>query len=74
MDEAVRRAIPVMAVCDSNVDPSDVDYPIPANDDGVKSIELIAGLVAQACAEGHAEWEAARARLGGALVQSGAKK
>lgn len=74
MAEAVRRTVPIMAVCDSNVNPTDVDYPIPANDDGVKSIELIAGLVAQACAEGHAEWDAARARLGGALVQTGAKK
>lgn len=72
LDEAVRRGITVMAVCDSNVDPTDVEYPIPANDDGVKSIEMVANLVAQACVEGRSEWEAARARLGGALVQ-GAK-
>ncbi len=74
MDEALKRSVPIIAVCDSNVDPSDVDYAIPANDDGVKSIELISSLIAQACAEGHAEWEAARARLGGALVQQAPAK
>lgn len=69
LDEALKRSIPVIAVCDSNVNPTPIEYPIPANDDGVRAIELIAGLIAQACAEGRAEWEAARARLGGALVQ-----
>lgn len=69
LDEASRRGIPIVAVCDSNVDPTDIDYPIPMNDDGVKAIELIARLAAAACAEGRAEWDAGRARLGGALVQ-----
>jgi small subunit ribosomal protein S2 len=70
LDEASKRGIPVIAVCDSNVNPTDIDYPIPANDDGVKSIELMATLLAQSCGEGRAEWEAARARLGGSLMQS----
>jgi len=74
LDEAVKRGIPVIAVCDTNVNPTDVDYAIPANDDGVKSIELIANLVAGAIGEGRKEWEAARARLGGALVTPGTKK
>ncbi|MFZ2803713.1 MAG: 30S ribosomal protein S2 [Patescibacteria group bacterium] len=74
LDEATKRGIPVIAVCDTNVNPTDVDYPIPANDDGVKSIELIAGLMAQAISEGKTEWEAARARLGGALVTPAAQK
>ncbi len=68
--EAVRRGIPIVAVCDSNVDPLNVDYPIPCNDDGVKAIELIATFVSAACQEGRKEWESARARLGGALVTS----
>lgn len=68
LDEAIRRGVPVIAVCDSNVDPSDVEYPIPANDDGVKSIELVAKYIANAISEGRNEWESARARLGGALV------
>ena len=69
LEEANRRSIPVVAVCDSNVNPTNVDYPIPMNDDGVKAIELVARLVAAACREGRDEWEAGRAKLGGALVQ-----
>ncbi len=68
LDEAVRRGIKVIAVCDSNVNPKDVDFLIPANDDAVKSIELITRMMSSAITEGRNEWEAARARLGGALV------
>lgn len=68
LQEAVRRGIKVIAVCDSNVNPNEVDYPIPANDDAVKSIDLIAKMMAKAVQEGRKDWEAARARLGGALV------
>lgn len=73
LEEAMRRGVKVIAVCDSNVDPSDVDFPIPANDDAAKAIELIANLMAGAIKEGRQEWEAARARLGGALVSQAAK-
>jgi len=69
MDEAVKRGIKIIAVCDSNVDPTEVDYPIPANDDAVKSIELVANAMSGAIKEAREEWDAARARLGGALVQ-----
>ncbi len=69
LDEAIRRGIPIVAVCDSNVDPTKVEYPIPMNDDGVKAIELVARLAAAACHEGREEWELGRARLGGALVR-----
>ena len=68
LDEAIRRGIKIIAVCDSNVNPKDVDYLIPANDDAVKSIDLVTKLIAAAITEGRNEWEAARARLGGALV------
>lgn len=68
IDEALRRGIKVIAVCDSNVNPSDVDYPIPANDDAVKAISIIGHMMAKAITEGRKEWEAGRARLGGALV------
>jgi len=68
-EEAKRRGVKIVALCDSNVNPSDVDYPIPANDDAVKSIELFANLVATACKEGRQDWETARAKLGGSLVQ-----
>ena len=68
--EAVRRGVKVIAVCDSNVSPLDVDYPIPANDDGINSIEIVAKVLSEAIKEGRDEWESARARLGNSLVQS----
>ncbi len=39
--EAAQKDVPVVAVCDTNTDPMRVDYPIPANDDSIASIELI---------------------------------
>ncbi len=68
LQEAQKRGVKTLAVCDSNVDPSDVDYPIPANDDAVKAIELVATTMANAIKDGREEWERNRARLGGALV------
>lgn len=50
--EANRLGIPVFAMVDTNSDPSNVDYVIPANDDAVKSIELIIGTLSQAIQEG----------------------
>jgi small subunit ribosomal protein S2 len=70
LEEATRRGVKVLALCDTNVNPKGVDYCIPANDDAVKSIELMSGLVAAAVKEGRDEWEKARARLGGALVNA----
>ena len=43
--EANRLNIPVIALVDANVDPDPVDYPIPANDDAIRGIKLIADLV-----------------------------
>ena len=74
LSEAVKRGVKVIAVCDSNVDPSEVDFPIPANDDAVKAIEMIANLMAGAINEGRAEWEANRAKLGGSLMSNQAQK
>ncbi len=56
--EANRLGIPVFAMVDTNSDPSTVDYVIPANDDASKSIELIAGTLVQAIAEGLEERKA----------------
>ena len=50
--EANKKKISIVALVDSNVNPAVVDYPIPGNDDAVKSIELITGLVAQAVMDG----------------------
>lgn len=41
VNEAQRRNIPIVAIVDTNTDPSLIDYPIPANDDSLKSIKLI---------------------------------
>lgn len=70
--EAKRRGVRVIAICDTNVNPTGIEYPIPANDDAVKSVELIANIIAVAVKEGRDEWEKARARLGGTLVTNGA--
>lgn len=50
--EANRLGIPVFAIVDTNSDPSNVDYVIPANDDASKSIELLLDTVCAAMAEG----------------------
>lgn len=50
--EAKTLGIPVIGVVDTNSDPSLVDYPIPANDDSIKAIELILGVLAGAIGEG----------------------
>jgi small subunit ribosomal protein S2 len=50
--EAKRLGIPVFAMVDTNSDPSDIDFPIPANDDASKSISLIINILCQAIDEG----------------------
>ncbi len=50
--EAKRLGIPVFAMVDTNSDPSDIDFPIPANDDASKSISLIVDILCQAIDEG----------------------
>lgn len=52
--EARRKGIPVVSLCDTNVNPEEITYPIPANDDAVKSIDLILDLIAQSISEGRA--------------------
>lgn len=55
--EANRTGVAVIAVCDTNADPSKASYVIPANDDAVRSIEMIVKLVSDAIAEGKAAFE-----------------
>jgi small subunit ribosomal protein S2 len=50
--EAKRLGITVFAMVDTNSDPSDIDFPIPANDDASKSISLIVDILCQAIEEG----------------------
>lgn len=53
--EARKLGIPIVAIVDSNGDPSAIDYPIPANDDAIKTLQLITDYVAQAVEKGVAK-------------------
>lgn len=59
--EAKRLGIPVFAIVDTNSNPNDVDFAIPANDDAAKSIEVILDALCGAMAEGVQEHKASRA-------------
>jgi small subunit ribosomal protein S2 len=50
--EARKLNIPVVAILDTNCDPDEVDYPIPGNDDAIRSAQLLTRVVADAVAEG----------------------
>ena len=50
--EAKRLGIPIFGICDTNSNPNEVDFPIPANDDAYKSIALITQAIGQAIEEG----------------------
>ncbi|UPO77743.1 30S ribosomal protein S2 [Arthrobacter sp. Helios] len=52
VDEAQKLNIPVVAILDSNCDPDDVDFPIPGNDDAIRSVNLLTRVIADAVAEG----------------------
>jgi small subunit ribosomal protein S2 len=62
--EARVLGIPVIGIIDTNTDPDMVDYPIPANDDSVQTIDLIAGCMADAIIEGAATAKIRQAELG----------
>lgn len=51
--EALRLEIPIVALVDSNSDPDEVAYPIPANDDAIRAVRLICERLADAVIEGH---------------------
>ncbi|MBI4218607.1 MAG: 30S ribosomal protein S2 [Chloroflexi bacterium] len=57
--EARRLKIPIVAIVDTNSDPTLVDYPIPSNDDSVRAIKLIARRIADAVIEGRARFQRA---------------
>jgi len=50
--EAQRMGVPIVAIVDTNCNPEDVDYPIPANDDAIRAIKLICNKIAEAVIEG----------------------
>jgi small subunit ribosomal protein S2 len=52
--EARKLSIPIVAITDSNCNPDKVDYPIPGNDDAIRSVRLITSAIADACVHGMA--------------------
>lgn len=65
--EAKTLGLPVVALSDTNADPTGIDYPIPANDDATKALELMITLFAQAVEDG-------RKRAGDAAAKIAAAK
>jgi len=68
--EATRLGVPVFAIVDTNCDPTIVTYPIPANDDAIKSIQLFTKVIADAVIEGS---ERSTALLEGAEAAKGSR-
>ncbi len=64
VNEARRLNVPVVALVDTNSDPSLVDYPIPGNDDAVKSIRIITEVIMESVQNGLARRPAAKAQKG----------
>ena len=52
--EAKKLGIPVVAILDTNCDPDDVDYPIPGNDDAIRSVAVLSGIITSAVQAGRA--------------------
>jgi small subunit ribosomal protein S2 len=52
INEARKLGIPVVAILDTNCDPDEVNYPIPGNDDAIRSVALLTRVVADAVADG----------------------
>ena len=52
VDEARKLGIPIIAILDTNCDPDQVSYPIPGNDDAIRSVDLLTRVVADAVADG----------------------
>jgi len=59
--EARKLKIPVVAIVDTNCDPDEIDYVIPGNDDAIRAIRLISGVMANAVTEGKQGEETAEA-------------
>jgi len=68
--EATRLEIPVIALLDTNCDPDEVQYPIPANDDAIRAVRLLTSKIADAIIEGKQARESANADLEVAVPKS----
>ena len=61
--EAIRLMIPVIAIVDTKCDPDQIQYPIPGNDDAIRSIKLICEKLAEAVKEGQANFNTQQAQI-----------
>ena len=52
VQEARKTKVPILAIVDSNCDPTEIDYPIPGNDDAIRAIRLLTSRIADAALEG----------------------
>jgi small subunit ribosomal protein S2 len=52
VQEARKTKVPILAIVDSNCDPTEIDYPIPGNDDAIRAIRLLTSRIADAAIEG----------------------
>jgi len=58
VNEAIKLNIPIIAMTDTNCDPGPIDFPIPANDDALKSIGLVTNVISEAVQRGQAQKQA----------------
>ena len=65
IQEALRLEIPVIALLDTNCDPDEVQYPIPANDDAIRAVRVLTSKIADAVIEGRQMRESAQADFEG---------
>jgi small subunit ribosomal protein S2 len=65
IQEALRLEIPVIALLDTNSDPDEVQFPIPANDDAIRAVTLLTSKIADAVIEGKHMRESAQADFEG---------
>ena len=72
--EAEKTNVPIVAVADTNTNPEKAAYIIPANDDAVNSIRMMADLISSAAAEGVAEFEKNKAMVKEEKIEAAPKK
>lgn len=58
--EAVKLSIPLVALVDTDADPEEIDYPIPGNDDAIRSVKFIVSSLVEAIKEGQESYQAVR--------------
>ncbi|MDQ6996627.1 MAG: 30S ribosomal protein S2, partial [Mariprofundus sp.] len=68
--EAQKLGIPVVAVVDSNCNPTGIDYIIPGNDDAIRAVRLFCSKVADALLEGAEAWQLENAEDGDDVVEA----